>query len=60
MGASFQANLASIHRETAELHACQKMPTDRRTAFRLYLVDSWLDKIAYLVYCPTVNDESQA
>ena len=41
-GASFQANLASIRGETAELHACQKVPTDRQTAFRLYIVYIYL------------------
>ena len=29
-GASFQANLASIHGETMELRACQKVRTDRQ------------------------------
>ena len=42
-GTSFRANLASIHVETVELCACQKVPidrqTDRQTAFCLYVVD---------------------
>ena len=39
MGASFQASLALIRGETTELRACRKVPTDRQTAFRLYIVD---------------------
>ena len=35
-GASFRANLARIRGETAKLRVCQKVPTDRQTAFRLY------------------------
>ena len=37
MGASFRANLARIRGETANLRACQKVPTDRQTDRRLFV-----------------------
>ena len=43
-GASFRASLASIHGETTKLRAWRKSAdrwTDRRTAFRIYIVDVW-------------------
>ena len=40
-GVSFRANLALIRGGAAELRACQKVPTDRQTAFRLYIVEDW-------------------
>ena len=39
MCASFRANLAWIHGESAELRACQKVRIDRQTSFHLYMVD---------------------
>ena len=38
-GTSFRVNLARICGEPTKLRACQKVPTDRQTVFRLYIVD---------------------
>ena len=44
IGASYRASLVSIRGETTELRACQKKcgQTDRQTAFRLYIVDTFV------------------
>ena len=48
MGASFQASLASIRGETTELRACRKVPTDRQTAFHLYIVNIYINIYMYI------------